>query len=363
MKKNLLAIVLSLCMIMSTVVMAGCEQEEAVPLTGEVINVFNWGEYMSNGDDGTLDVNAEFTRLTGIQVNYTTYQSNEEMYQKIVSGAGDYDIVFPSDYMVEKMIEEDLLEKIDFSNVPNFELISDNCKNLAFDPNNEYSVPYLWSVVGIFYNKTMVDPEDYEQQSLDLLWNEKYAGDILMYNNPRDAFSVALIKLGYSINTTNPDEWQEAYELLEEQKPLVQAYVMDQTFDKMINGEAAVAPYYSGDVGIIIEENPDVGFYIPKEGSELFYDCVSIVKGTEHKEACEAYINFLCSTDAALANTEFVCYSTPQKEAYELLDDEVKLDPNRYPTDDVIANCEVLCDLTPELYTLQNDLWIKLKTE
>ncbi|MBE6753215.1 MAG: ABC transporter substrate-binding protein [Ruminococcaceae bacterium] len=347
----------------SAFTLSGCKETGGVPLTGEVINVYNWGEYIANGDDGCMDVIAEFTRQTGIEVNYTTYASNEEMYAKISSGAADYDVVIPSDYMIEKMIAEDMLAELDFSNIPNVQYIGEDYLNLDYDPEGRYTVPYTWGVVGVFYNKTMVDEADIAKQSWDILWDEKYAGDILMFDNQRDAFGIALSKLGYSLNTTNPDEWQEAYELLAEQKPLVQAYVMDQIFDKMANGEAALAPYYAGDARILMDENEDIGFFIPKEGTNLFFDSMCVLKTSTHKKAAEQFINFMCETDIALENIEYICYSTPHTEAYELLSPEVKNNPSFYPPEEIIAESEVFTDLPVDIYELMNNLWVELKTQ
>lgn len=356
---SLLAIIMAAAVAVSC---AGCASKEGAAPTGEVINVYNWGEYIANGDDGSMDVLKEFTKRTGIEVNYTNFASNEEMYAKISSGAADYDVIIPSDYMIEKMIKEDMLEKLDFSNIPNYSYIDPKYKDLAFDPKNEYSVPYTWGTIGIFYNKTMVDEEDIAKKSWDILWNEKYAGNILMFDNQRDAFGIALMRLGYSVNSTDPGEWQEAYELLCEQKPLVQAYVMDQIFDKMANGEAAVAPYYAGDGRIMIDENEDIDFYTPVEGSNLFVDSMCIPKGSQHKKAAEEFINFMCDTQIAYENIEYICYSTPQMEAYKLLDDDVKNNQDYYPPQDVLDKCQVYTDLPVDVYENMNELWIQLKT-
>ncbi|MBQ4313764.1 MAG: spermidine/putrescine ABC transporter substrate-binding protein [Clostridia bacterium] len=353
---------LAVCMLVSLLTLFGCSSG-GVEMTGEEINVYNWGEYIANGDDGSLDVIREFERETGIKVNYTNYASNEEMYAKLSSGAADYDVIIPSDYMIERMISEGMLEKLNFSNIPNFSLIDPQYTGLSYDPNDEYSVPYTWGTVGIFYNKTMVDEEDIAEQSWDILWNEKYSGDILMFDNQRDAFGIALMKLGYSQNSTNPDEWQEAYELLDEQKPLVQAYVMDQIFDKMANGEAALAPYYAGDARIMMEENEDIGFYVPKEGTNMFFDAMCIPKGSQNKDAAEKFINFMCDTDIALENIEYICYSTPHSEVFELLDEEIKANEGFYPPKSTLDKCEVFTDLPEDIYELMNDLWVKLKTQ
>jgi len=355
--KKIVCALMAVLMITAVLCTAGCNSDRVV------LNVYNWGEYIANGDDGCMDVIAEFEKRTGIEVNYTEFASNEEMYAKISSGAADYDVIIPSDYMIEKMIAEDMLEKIDFANVPNYQYIDEQYRNLACDPTNEYCVPYTWGTVGIFYNKTMVDQADVDRQSWDLLWDEKYAGEILMFNNQRDAFGIALSYLGYSLNTTNPDEWQEAYELLEKQYPMVQAYVMDQIFDKMASGEAAIGPYYAGDARILCEENEDIGFFVPKEGTNFFVDAMCIVKGTEHKAEAEAFINFMTDPEISLENIEYICYSTPNSATMEMLDPEISGNPNFYPPQEILDNSEMYTDLPEDIYELMNDLWVNIKTQ
>jgi spermidine/putrescine transport system substrate-binding protein len=350
-------------MLAAIVSLAGCKQEDAVPLTGEVINVYNWGEYISNGEDGSLDVNKEFTRRTGIKVNYTTYPDNESMYAKLTSGSADYDVIIPSDYMIARLIEEDMLEPLNMSNIPNFSLIDDQFKGLEYDPSNKYSVAYTWGTVGIFYNKTMVDEEDVKDMSWDILWNEKYRGQILMFDNPRDAFGIALLKLGYSLNTTDKAQLLEAANLLKEQKPLVQAYVMDQIFDKMAGAEAALAPYYSGDALTMFDDNEDLGFAVPKEGTNRFVDAICIPKGAKNKELAEKYINFLCETDIALANAEYIGYSTPNTGALEQLDEEIKNNEIFYPGDDILSKTQIFLKLPDDINRYMDTLWIEIKTE
>ena len=357
MTKKILCALIAVAMIAAVFCTAGCSSDKVV------LNVYNWGEYIANGDDGCMDVIAEFEKRTGIKVNYTEFASNEEMYAKISSGAADYDVIIPSEYMIEKMISEDMLEKINFDNVPNYQYIDEKYRNLACDPANEYCVPYTWGTVGIFYNKTMVDEADVANKSWDLLWNEKYAGEILMFNNQRDAFGIALAYLGYSLNSTNPSEWQEAYELLKEQRPLVQAYVMDQIYDKMASGEAAIGPYYAGDARILMEENEDIGFYVPNEGTNFFVDAMCIVKGTEHKAEAEAFINFMTDPEVSLENIEYICYSTPNSETFKMLDPEIAGNPNYYPSQEVLDNSEMYIDLPEDIYELMNSLWVDIKTE
>ena len=325
------------------------------------ITVYNWGEYL---DDEVLDVNAAFTEATGIEVNYLTFDSNETIYAMAKIGSVDFDVIIPSDYMVGKMIEEGMLAKLNFDNIPNYKYIDPAYTSWDFDPDNAYSVPYMWGITGIFYNKKYVDEKDLEA-GWDILWNEKYKKQILMFNNPRDAFAIAQAKLGYSINTTDEKEIADAAEQLIAQKPLVQAYVMDQVYDKMINEEAWLAPYYNGDIAIIcdVEEgNPDVGFYIPKQTVNFFVDCMCVSSKctAEQKKYAEMYINFLCDTEVALANAEYVGYGSPHTEVYNLLDPEISGDPLYYP-DLTTIRMEAFNTLPLETNRLMDVWWTKLK--
>ena len=312
------------------------------------INVYNWGEYISNGTDGSMDVNAEFTKETGIKVNYTTFQSNEELFAKLSGGGAAYDVIIPSDYMISRLIENDMLEKLNFQNIPNYKFIKNSFKNRSYDENNEYSVPYTWGLMGIFINKNMVD-ENPEDITWDILWNEKYAGKILMFDNSRDAFAISLMRLKYSINTLDKQQWLKASEELKKQRPLVQTYVMDQIYDKMGNSEAALAPYYSGDAGIMVKNNPNIDFVIPKSGTNMFVDAMCIPKGSDHKKEAEEYINFMCRTDVALSNAMYTNYPTPHIEAHEKLPDKVKYNEIFYPSDSVIENTEVFVNLPKDI--------------
>lgn len=325
---------------------------------GESINVYNWGEYI---DQDVLDM---FYDETGIKVNYTTYDSNETMYSKIVSGAASYDVVVPSDYMISKMAQEGLLAELDFNNIPNYKYIGDEYKGLEYDPDEKYSVSYTWGTVVVIYNTKFVDEEDVKDESVNLLWNEKYAGKILMFDNPRDAFGLALKKAGYSLNSLNEKDWSEAQKLLKEQKPLVQAYVMDQIFDKMASEEAWIAPYYAGDAYTIQQDNPDISFYLPKEGSNFFTDAMCVLKSSQNKENAEKFINFMCRTDIALMNAEEIGYGTPQTEAYKLLDEEVSSNELLYPSKEKLRNqTEVFINLPSNISMLQSALWTSLKVD
>ena len=323
------------------------------------INVYNWGEYI---DQNLLTQFEE--ENPGIKVNYTTFDSNESMYSKIISGAANYDIVVPSDYMISKMINEDLLAELDFDNIPNYKYIGDVYKNLAFDPDNKYSVPYFWGTTVIMYNSKYVSEDDVKDKSVNLLWNEKYSGKILMFDNPRDAFGIALKKLGYSMNSSNPSEWDEAAEELKRQKPLVQAYVMDAIFDKMESEEAYIAPYYAGDALTISDENPDIKFYIPVDGSNMFFDSMCILKSSEHKTEAEKFINFMCDPQVSAVNSEEVGYATANTEALNYLDPELTENKLIYPESDFLKNyTEVFKNLPAPIQAVESQLWTNLKIE
>lgn len=322
---------------------------------GITINVYNWGEYIAVDEgDGEFDTNAEFEKLTGINVNYSTFATNEELYAKLKGGGTHYDIIIPSDYMISRMINEGMLEKIDFGNIPNAEYIDDTIDS-SYDPDGEYSVPYMWGVVGIIYNSKLIDEND-DIETWDILWDPKYMGSILMFSSPRDAFGVAEKKLGYSYNTEDPDELAAAAELLKEQKPLVQAYVADEVFDKMGGGEAALAVYYAGDAITMMDDNPDLGFVVPREGTNIYTDAMCIPKGAQNKEAAEMYINFMCETKVALANVEYTCYSTPHTEAFEYLDEDTQTSVS-YPDEEIKAKGEVYRALTDQGSKLLDEHW------
>ena len=254
-----------------------------------------------------------------------------------------------------------MVQKINMDNIPNYKYIMEDFRNLEYDPRNEYSVPYTWGTVGIIYDTTVIDlaPEEIDW---DILWNEDYADQILMFDNPRDAFAIAEIMLGYSINTEDEKELEEAAELLKEQKKVVQAYVMDEIFDKMGASDALIAPYYAGDALMIMEENEDLGFVVPKSGTNLFVDAMCIPSSSKQKEAAEMFINFMCEPDIAHANIDYICYSTPHSAAYEMLDEEVRNDPVSYPSDEVKANMTVFVNLSDEASKTMQDLWTQMKS-
>ena len=322
--------------------------------SSNVVNVYNWGEYI---DESVL---TDFEEATGIKVNYQMYDSNETMYSKIAGGGANYDVVIPSDYMVARLIEEDLVAPLNFDNIPNFADIDPALKNPAYDPENLYSVPYMWGLMGVIYNTKAVDEEDLG--SWDLLWNEKYAGDILMIDNSRDAIGIALKRLGCSYNTTDESQVRQAVDLLVEQWPIVQAYVMDDIFQKLEGANAYVGTYYYGDYLTMYENNPDLGFYIPEEGTNIYVDAMCILKDAPNKENAEAFINYMCSTQAGLKNCEAIWYSSPLLSVREELDPEIADDPYAYPDADIMAKCESYAGLPQNILDLYDSEWIRLKT-
>lgn len=351
MKKKVFALVLSVVMVMSlTAGLTGCGS--SAESKGEV-NVYNWGEYI---DETLLD---EFTQQTGIKVNYTTYSDNESLYSMLSSGTADYDVIIPSDYMISRLISEGMLEKLDFDNIPNYSYIDDAYKGLEYDPDNEYSVAYTWGTVGIIYNTTMLD---YVPDSWSVLWDENLSGQILMFDNSRDALGIALKYLGYSQNTTDEAQIKEAVDLLIEQRPLVQSYVMDQIFDKLEGGEAAVGPYYAGDAITMIAENPDLAFVTPKEGTNLFVDAMCVPKGAANKANAEAFINFMCAPENMAKNIEFIGYSSPSSAARELLSDDLKDSEIAYPDASLLANDDTFINLPQATLDLYDSEWVRLRT-
>ncbi len=333
-------------------------EETAAPSRGVTINVYNWGEYIANGTDDSLDINEEFTRRTGIQVNYTTFDSNEALYSKLAGGGADYDVIIPSDYMVSKLIDENMLAELDFSNIPNFQYIDERFRDPDYDPGSRYSVPYTWGVVGLFYNTDYIEEEI---TSWTALWDDRYAGKILMFDNPRDSFAIAQFLLGQSLNTTEESDWAEAAALLKQQKPLVQAYVMDRIFDKMESSEAWIAPYYSGDAAILVDNNDSIRFVVPEEGTNYFVDAMCIPSTSSHRAEAEEYINFLCDPEIAGANMNYVGYSTPESAAKAYIDEEMVTSPLYYPDDKTLARTQVFVNLPENTSKLVDRLWAEAK--
>lgn len=332
--------------------------------SGRVVNVCSWGEYI---DESLI---YEFEERTGITVNYQTVESNESLYALLKVGAGDYDVVVLSDYMISRLIEEEMLEELDYNNIPNFALIDERFQNLSYDPENKYTVPYTWGTVGIIYNEDMVGGEI---TSWSAMFDDKYAGEVLLINNSRDALGFSLLSLGYSLNTTNEAEIREAFEKLVDAtaRNVYQGKVMDEVFGKMEGGNAAIATYYAGDYLSMAENTEEpLAFVVPEEGSNWFVDAMCILKDAPHKEEAEAWINFITSTESSLANMDYIWYASPNKEAleqypayYEELYGE-PLDPAVYEImaapQEVLDRCESYVNLPADIRALYNDLWIQL---
>ena len=325
------------------------------------INVYNWGQYISDGSDDTLDVIAAFEeRYPNIEVNYSTYDSNEIMYSKLSNGGITVDVIIPSDYMIARMISENMLLELDFDNIPNYQYIDEDFRNTAYDPENKYSVPYTWGTVGILYNTKYVDEADVT--GWELLWNEKYTGKILTFGNSRDAFGIAQYLLGYDVNTTDTAVLEECAQKLKEQKPVLQNYVMDEIFAIMENGEAWIAPYYVGDCMTMMENNPDLAFYLPQEqGFNLFIDAMCIPTCAKEKEAAETFINFLCDPEIAAGNMEWIGYGTPLTEAKQYMDPEMATDPMVYPDPEVLKNGTSYAHLPEEISRLMEKLFMEVR--
>ncbi|MGM9538551.1 MAG: PotD/PotF family extracellular solute-binding protein [Candidatus Onthomonas sp.] len=351
MKRRMTALLLAALMVLA---LAGCGGGSSG--SEEVVYVYNWGEYI---DESVIPL---FEEETGIKVIYDTFETNEAMYPIIEQGQAVYDVVCPSDYMIQKMIANDLLAEINFDNIPNIQYIGDSYMEASrgFDPENKYSVPYCWGTVGILYNTTMVDEPI---TSWSVLWDEQYADEILMQKSVRDAFAVALAYQGHSINSTDQDEILAARDLLIQQKPLVQAYVIDQVRDKMIGNEAAIGVIYSGEYLYCKEENPDLAYVVPEEGSCLWFDSWVIPKNAENKENAEKFINFLCRPDIALKNFEYITYATPNTGAMEELDEEILNDVGVFADQETMDRCEVFTWLGEETEAFYNECWTQVLAE
>lgn len=316
------------------------------------INVYNWGDYIDS------DVIKEFEEEFGIKVNYTMYETNEDMYIKLKQGGSSYDVVVPSDYMIERMIREDMLLKLDKDNVANISYVDEDLLYADYDPTNEYSVPYMWGTVGILYNKTMVDDV---VDSWDILWDEKYEDQIIMLNSQRDSIAVALKRLGYSMNTRDVAELEAAKDELIKQKPLVYAYLGDQIKDTMVAGEGALAVVWSGDAVAMIRDNPDLEYALPKEGTNLWFDSMVIPSSAKNKEGAEAFINFMTRPEIAARNADYIGYSSPIPEAIEMLPDDLKNSKVAYPDSEQIENTEVFKD-PADIVEVYDRIWTELNS-
>lgn len=346
------------CVLLVTLIVTGRSVK-----SDRVVNVCSWGEYI---DESLI---TRFEEETGIRVNYQTAESNEALYSLIKMGGADFDVIVPSDYMIARLIEEDMLAELDYDNIPNFDLIDDTYKHLSYDPENKYTVPYTWGALGIIYNTAMVSEPI---TSWSAMFDPQYAGQVLMINNSRDAIGAALLSLGYSLNTTDESQLEEAFSLIKQAKDngVYQAFVMDEVFGKMEGGNAAIAMYYAGDYLTMLENNEDLAFVIPEEGSNWFVDAMCVLKSSQHKDEAEEWINFIASTDANLANMDYIWYASPNAEAleeypayYQEVNDE-ELDPELYeimaPSEQTLARCELYKNLPKATLRLYDSLWTRL---
>ena len=374
--KRILCLALAVAMLAGTACLAtSCNDNAAGGVTR--LYVYNWGEYISDGSEGTLDSNLAFeewyyeTYGERVEVVYSTFSSNEDMYAKLTSGSVNYDVVVPSDYMIERLIKEEWLLPLNYDNIPNIENIipefyGENATYDEYDKGNVYSVPYFYGMIGIIYNTNFVDAED--TGSWELMWNPEYKGNILQFNNSRDAFGTAQYYLGIDVNTDDETEWRLALDKLREQKDIVQGYVMDEIFNKMENGSAAISAYYAGDFLTMYENNPDLEFFYPEEGTNLYVDAMCVPKTSRNPEIAERYINFMLSEEPAVANAEYTYYASPNRlvmenEEYIEYMSEIKEDAyeKMYALDRVKATSYK--NLSPEKLALINDLWEELKSD
>lgn len=348
----------------------------------KTLYVYNWGEYISDGSEGCMDVNAEFEAYFNenlaskygfyIKVNYSTYSSNEDMYAKISSGAVAYDVIIPSDYMIERMISENLLRPLNYDNIPNYVNILDEFRGLDYDPENEYTVPYSYGMIGVIYNTSIVDENDADIGSWNLMFNpdSPYKGDILQFNNSRDGFGTALYYLGYDVNDTTREHWQEALDLLKQQKEIVQGYVMDEIFNKMKSGSAAISSYYAGDYLTMYEDNEDLEFFYPSEGTNYYVDAFCVPYNSQNPEIAEEYINYMISEEPAVANAEYTYYASPNRaviESEEYIECMTEIKENAIeilygkPSEDYIMTA--YRNLDADGLDMMNEMWEELKIE
>lgn len=362
MKKTLL---IALLVALLVGMLCGCRETGTQPNEKVTLNIYNWGQYIADGSDDSLDVIAAFEEeYPWIDVNYSTFDSNEVMYTKIANGGITVDLIIPSDYMIARMIEEGMLLELNYDNIPNYQYIADEFRGMAYDPEEKYTVPYAWGTVGIIYNTQYVDEADVT--GWELMWNEKYDDKILMFDNSRDAFGIAQLMLGYGLNITDEAQLRQCAQLLAQQKPLVQQYVMDQIYDLMENEEAWIAACYAGDYVVMAEENENLAFYRPENSFNLFMDAMCIPNCCQEKEAAELFINFLCRPDIAAANMDWIAYSTPLNPEImvEYMDPEVLADPTAYPWDELenaMKRDHVYTNLPAHISRLMESLFLEAR--
>ena len=330
---------------------AAAEAEK--PYAGTVLNVFNWDDYI---DEEVLDI---FTERTGIEINYNVFTENEDMYAKLAGGEDYYDVLFPSEYMIERLIKEDRLAELNLDNIPNLENVLDNLRDPSYDPGNAHSVPYMWGTLGILYNTDLVSEP---VTSWRALFDEQYKGSIFMMNSLRDTIGIGLKTLGYSMNTRNPDELREAGDLLVKQRQdkLVSGNFVDETKDKMVAGEAALAVIYSGDALYAMEKAENLAYVVPEEGSNVWVDGMCVLKNSKNKEAAECFINFLCEPEIARMNMDHIFYSSPIRQVVENLTEEEAANGALNPSQEVIARCEYYNDISDSM-DLYEGIWMEIR--
>ena len=365
--KRILSLIVALLMIGSLIVLSACSSNSADAEDGEdeeenssavggyqgEVNVYNWGEYISPGDDGAMDVIDEFEKKYNIKVNYTNFETNEELYNVLTNSNSTYDVIFPSDYMVSRLREEGMLAKLDFDNIPNYKYIDERFKNMAYDPDNEYSVPYSWNFVAIGYNTEMI--EEGSITGFKDLWDPQYKDTgILMFNNSRDAMAIAMQLCDPPIDpgakSFTREDIDRATDKLIEQKSVLKKYVMDQVFAEMEGNQSGLCTYYAGDIWTMMENNENLDYCLPEEGSNLFNDAMCIPANCKNKENAELFINFMCEPEVAAANSEYITYGTPNTAALELIDEEMLSSELLNPPDEYLDKCYTFSNLDDDIY-------------
>lgn len=326
-------------------------------LQGTTVNVYNWGEYISDGSEGSMDVIYQFERLTGAKVNYTNFESNENMYSKLSGGGVSYDVIVPSDYMIDRLIDEDMLLPLDYDNIPNMKYINEKYSHLYYDPDQIYTVTYNVGTTVLIYNTKLVGEKP---TSWNVLWDEQYRDKVLMFNNPRDAFAIAQAVLGQDFNSNNEQDWAQAAELLAKQKDLVNpVYVMDEVFNLMESGEYAFATYYAGDYLLMLENNEDLDYCYPEEGVNEFYDALCIPNCSKNKKGGEAFINFMHEPQVAYENCEYIYYHSPNVTVENNEESSLFEEPVIYPEN---IKTQVFKNLPQNIIELENNLWTQVKS-
>ena len=339
----------------SIATLSGCSSYD-----GEV-NVYNWGEYVANGEDGLMDVISEFENRTNIKVNYTTYDTNEDLYNMLKNSNVSYDVIIPSEYMISRLIKENMLLELNFDNIPNYKYVMDRFKNLECDPEGKYTVCYSWGITGLVYDKTKLNNKP---TSWEALWDESLKGEILMFDNNRDAMAIALQLCGINPSDCTKEQVDKAVAKLKQQKPLLKKYVMDLVFNEMEKGQSTIAPYYAGDIMTMIANNPNLDYAIIEDGANLFYDAMCIPSCSKNKENAEKFINFMQDPEVAAANFEYLYYATPNQETYDnYIDDEIKQNKLIFPDDEYLDKCYVFTNVSDDVYSYMQEQFIKVKAD